>query len=363
MYVARFPRARDRDRNMSQGGSRTPSSPPPPPALLEDAARLLLDRGARSSEPQERLRCALAVANAAGDLPVDIRCCAHVQAGHELHAQCEEPRQTVYHLRAALGLCDLQRTELPATLLLSSLSEACSTAQDMLHHGTLKQARALLETLQGVLQEQWAEECEPTFAGAIRRLSAHAGVLHAYLMLGEGLLPAAARLLPTVRDEVDALPADADARAPDAPWASRRLLLLACSLASALVHTRQGELDLATHETDALLADADAAASVSPLPSHVPSPSPAVAASPRAAASVASAEAERSAALALANEARLLRASLHIARLEYEAAIDLLETLEPHAATGLTVNRYDAHPNERAHALAAEALRTGLFTD
>ncbi|HAA63378.1 MAG TPA: hypothetical protein DCE39_20835 [Planctomycetaceae bacterium] len=43
--------------------------------------------------------------------------------------------------------------------------------------------------------------------------------------------------------------------------------------------------------------------------------------------------------------------------------LDLLETLEPHAATGLTVNRYDAHPNERAHALAAEALRTGLFTD
>ena len=43
--------------------------------------------------------------------------------------------------------------------------------------------------------------------------------------------------------------------------------------------------------------------------------------------------------------------------------LDLLETLEPHVAAGLTVNRYDAHPHERAHALAAEALRTGLFTD
>ena len=43
--------------------------------------------------------------------------------------------------------------------------------------------------------------------------------------------------------------------------------------------------------------------------------------------------------------------------------LDLLETLEAHVAEGLTVNRYDAHPNERAHSLAAEALETGLFDD
>jgi len=43
--------------------------------------------------------------------------------------------------------------------------------------------------------------------------------------------------------------------------------------------------------------------------------------------------------------------------------LDLLETLESHVAEGLTVNRYDAHPNERAHALAAEALGSGLFDD
>ena len=86
-----------------------------------------------------------------------------------------------------------------------------------------------------------------------------------------------------------------------------RAASIARSLASALVHTRQGELDLATHETDALLADADAAASVSPLPSHVPSPSPAVAASPRAAASVASAEAERSAALLNQSQSGLIK--------------------------------------------------------
>jgi hypothetical protein len=43
--------------------------------------------------------------------------------------------------------------------------------------------------------------------------------------------------------------------------------------------------------------------------------------------------------------------------------LDLLETLESHASEGLTVNRYDAHPNERAHRLAAEALRVGLFDE
>jgi hypothetical protein len=43
--------------------------------------------------------------------------------------------------------------------------------------------------------------------------------------------------------------------------------------------------------------------------------------------------------------------------------LDLVETLEPHVDEGLTVNRYDAHPNERAHKLVAEALRAGLFDD
>ena len=43
--------------------------------------------------------------------------------------------------------------------------------------------------------------------------------------------------------------------------------------------------------------------------------------------------------------------------------LDLVETLEPHVGEGLTVNRYDAHPNERAHKLVAEALRAGLFDD
>jgi lysophospholipase L1-like esterase len=37
-------------------------------------------------------------------------------------------------------------------------------------------------------------------------------------------------------------------------------------------------------------------------------------------------------------------------------AIDLLETLTQNAKAGLTVNPFDAHPNERAHSLAAKAI-------
>jgi hypothetical protein len=36
--------------------------------------------------------------------------------------------------------------------------------------------------------------------------------------------------------------------------------------------------------------------------------------------------------------------------------LDLLDVLQPHAAEGLTVNQFDGHPNERAHALAAAAI-------
>ena len=41
--------------------------------------------------------------------------------------------------------------------------------------------------------------------------------------------------------------------------------------------------------------------------------------------------------------------------------IDLESDLSQHAAEGLTVNRFDAHPNERAHQLAAEAIRREWF--
>lgn len=36
--------------------------------------------------------------------------------------------------------------------------------------------------------------------------------------------------------------------------------------------------------------------------------------------------------------------------------LDLAPVLKPHAAEGLSVNRFDDHPNERAHQLAAEAI-------
>jgi hypothetical protein len=43
--------------------------------------------------------------------------------------------------------------------------------------------------------------------------------------------------------------------------------------------------------------------------------------------------------------------------------LDLLETMMNHRAEGLVVNRFDAHPNERAHALAADAIWRGLLAD
>ncbi len=43
--------------------------------------------------------------------------------------------------------------------------------------------------------------------------------------------------------------------------------------------------------------------------------------------------------------------------------LDLKPVLLPHVGEGLTVNRFDAHPNERAHALAAEAMELGLLQD
>jgi lysophospholipase L1-like esterase len=43
--------------------------------------------------------------------------------------------------------------------------------------------------------------------------------------------------------------------------------------------------------------------------------------------------------------------------------LDLRPVLEPHVGQGLTVNPLDAHPNERAHALAAEAIERDLLGD
>ena len=49
-----------------------------------------------------------------------------------------------------------------------------------------------------------------------------------------------------------------------------------------------------------------------------------------------------------------------------EASIPLLDLepiLAPHADEGLTVSLFDAHPNERAHELAAEAIQKFLRVD
>lgn len=43
--------------------------------------------------------------------------------------------------------------------------------------------------------------------------------------------------------------------------------------------------------------------------------------------------------------------------------LDLRDALEPHIGEGLVVNRFDAHPNERAHARVATAMLANLFGD
>jgi lysophospholipase L1-like esterase len=43
--------------------------------------------------------------------------------------------------------------------------------------------------------------------------------------------------------------------------------------------------------------------------------------------------------------------------------LDLQPILKEHASENLTVSRFDAHPNERAHAIAAEAIEQGLLSD
>lgn len=43
--------------------------------------------------------------------------------------------------------------------------------------------------------------------------------------------------------------------------------------------------------------------------------------------------------------------------------LDLEPVLTPHVAEGLTVNRFDAHPNVRAHQLAADAIEKQLLND
>jgi hypothetical protein len=43
--------------------------------------------------------------------------------------------------------------------------------------------------------------------------------------------------------------------------------------------------------------------------------------------------------------------------------LDLEPVLKPHVSEGLMVNRFDAHPNERANEIVAEALKDQLFQD
>ena len=78
--------------------------------------------------------------------------------------------------------------------------------QALIRSGTLKHARELLETLQGVLQQPPSTNASEAEHQAVARLSAHVGVLHVSLLQREGQLVAAGRMLVKVRELVESLP-------------------------------------------------------------------------------------------------------------------------------------------------------------
>jgi lysophospholipase L1-like esterase len=58
------------------------------------------------------------------------------------------------------------------------------------------------------------------------------------------------------------------------------------------------------------------------------------------------------------------RAKLHdFCTTEKVPLLDLEPVFRKHAGENLTVSRFDAHPNEQAHAIAAEAIEKGLLSD
>ena len=308
-------------------------APPPSQRAVELATLSLLRRSAAAAaDPRLQLQAALAAVSAAtnNNAPPLMQLRAHLAAADALHAHAEEEQTCMQHVRSALALCAANAADVPADLLLGVLSSSVRISQHLLQDGLLKEARSLLEVLQGVLQEEWPGLTSNAHHAAARRLSAHAALLRLHLLLSEGKseararlspsrprphpthtpapsapLQAAGRMLTTVHDEISALPPDPPpAGAPDARWAARGTLLLAHSLLEALLLARQGDLDEATDAVDALLgATRDCVAD---------------AACPAA---------ERAAASGLGLEGSLLRATLHLARLELADALALVEQL------------------------------------
>mgnify|MGYP006151977743 CR=1 FL=1 len=323
-------------------------SPLPSRTELLEGARELLRRSAEATEPCEAIRCVLAICHTAGskELPDTLRCRAHLAAGSLLHEHTEEPAQAVQHIRIALGLCS-KLTHSSSDCLLKTVCGAIRVAQSLLRSGALSEARKLLSTIQGVLQQQTdgtrgsANDSKappplpPQMLEAVQWLKAHAGVLHVGLSVREGQLMAAERKAQGLIDVVHALPGTHGL----STCPSREELLRVLRLHLAIILVRQGELTQGASKLDELLVDLKHA--------------------------VAGDESDgRRATLAV--EAGLLRASVHVARLEFDAVLALAPQLQEalcrpreHTSDGRAADRLPSGTSAWLLLVAHAALRVG----
>ena len=281
------------------------------------AAAHLLHRATGGSEPAlaplERLRHALAICHTPGakDLPEALRCRAHIAAGTLLHEHTEDHALAIGHLRSALQACG-RIAGSDWDCWLEAVTAALRVIKSLLRSGMLKESKVLLECVRGVLQhESSGHEAAPW-------LSAHCGALHVSLLVREGQFAAAGRMVTSARDAVVALPRDAASVPGLHSWATRDELLRVLSLHSTLILARQGAHGPAREALDELLS----------------------------ACAVPARDARQA---AVAAEAKLLRAALAIARMDFETALETLKDL--HAG----LHSDDEHASSAAGAKASSS--------
>lgn len=313
------------------------AEPPLAPDVRDAACCELLRRSALVENGTEmRLRCALASLKA-GSLPPELKCHANLQTGALFYELTQESAQAVQYIRVSLSLCS-RPLRVSERLRVSVLCASTSMLQGLVEEGCLKDARVLLETLQGVLQQ-------PSEAGAsasalqyldgdvvAQQLRAHTSVLQVSLLQREGQLTAAERAVHTALEAIESLPesveselrsTSADDGREHVPWAPREALQGVAHFLHALVLAQQGETASATSKLDELLS----AAADAPMGSPPAMGSPRGGSTAAASATDASSRLVAASRAGLADEARLLRASMHLAALEFDDAIAIMQQL------------------------------------
>lgn len=299
------------------------------------AALLRSCRAQRRDDPKQALRAALAVVNCAR-APPNLALQAHVQAAELLFEHTEEAGMAVQQLRTALGRCD----GAPASVTTPVLCASACVLQGLVQRGELELAGQLLEPLLAALLLQRTDTVDAS-VDPLPLLVCHVRVLQVVLLDAEGRLGAAAASLPAAREAAQAL--KATPAAPDAPhagWAQADTLLRLLTLLEAALRWRRGELDEAEQCcTAALAAEAEVA------------PAGGGKAAKAAKATKATQEASAGAVgAAVTNDLLLLRAGLHLVRLDCTAAMRDLAT-----ARGATAGSAAWHLRMVHAALALEA--------